>query len=100
MLADEMIMHYEFRGKPSADECHGKMGKRLGVNAVSYDTVKVRFLQFKSRNFCAEGEPHSDRLIENGCTQLKQTIDKDRNVSSQTIAVVLKRLIKIIINAL
>lgn len=82
-------MRYDFHDKLSAAECHEKTGRRLGVNTVSYDSVKVWFLQYKARNFYNEGEPRSDRIIENGCIQLKQTIDKDRNASSQTIAVLL-----------
>ncbi|GBN80024.1 hypothetical protein AVEN_180621-1 [Araneus ventricosus] len=79
------IMYYEFRNNRSATECHQKMCGSLGINTVSYDTVKVWFRKFKAGNFHTEDEPRSGRPIEVGCEQLEQIIDQDRNVSTRTI---------------
>ncbi|GBM10320.1 hypothetical protein AVEN_50028-1 [Araneus ventricosus] len=81
-----MIMYYEFRNKLNATECHQKMCESLGINTVSYDTVKVWFWKFKAGNFDIEDETHSGCPIEVDCEQLKQIIDQDRKVSTQTIA--------------
>ncbi|GBM36560.1 Histone-lysine N-methyltransferase SETMAR [Araneus ventricosus] len=94
------IMYYEFRYKRSATECHQKMCESLGINTVSYDTVKVWFQKFKAGNFDTEDEPRSCRPIEVDCEQLKQIIDQDKNVSKRTIALELDVCQKIIVNVL
>ncbi|GBN29916.1 hypothetical protein AVEN_253452-1 [Araneus ventricosus] len=73
------IMYYEFRNKLSATECHQNMCESLGINTVSYDTVKVWFRKFKPGNFDIENEPRSGRPIGVDCEQLKQMIDLDKN---------------------
>ncbi|GBM01617.1 hypothetical protein AVEN_60029-1 [Araneus ventricosus] len=93
------IMYYEFRNKLSATECHQKLCESLGINTVSYDTIKVWFRKFKARNFDID-EPRSGRPIEVDCEQLKQIIVQDRNVSAQTIALELDARQKTIVNAL
>ncbi|GBN91453.1 hypothetical protein AVEN_14730-1 [Araneus ventricosus] len=93
-------MYYEFRNKLSATECHQKMCENLGINTVSYDTVKVWFRKFKAGNFDIEDEPRSCRPIEVDCEQLKQIIDQDRNASTRTIALELDVCHKTIVNAL
>ncbi|GBM36339.1 Histone-lysine N-methyltransferase SETMAR [Araneus ventricosus] len=94
------IVYYEFRNKLSATECHQKMCESLGINTVSYDTIKVWFQKFKARNFDIEDEPRSGRPIEVDCEQLKQIIDQDRNVSTRTIALELDVCQTAIVNAL
>ncbi|GBM04174.1 Mariner Mos1 transposase [Araneus ventricosus] len=94
------FMYYEFRNKLSATECHQKMCESLGINTLSYDTVKVWFWKFKAGNFDIEDEPRSDRSIEVDCEQLKQIIDQDRNVSTRAIALELNVCQKAIDNAL
>ncbi|GBM21355.1 hypothetical protein AVEN_149922-1 [Araneus ventricosus] len=84
------IMYHEFCNKLSATECHQKMCESLGINIVSYDTIKVWFRKFKAGYFDIEGEPRSGRPIEVDCEQLKQIIDQDRNVSTRTIALELE----------
>ncbi|GBL99338.1 Histone-lysine N-methyltransferase SETMAR [Araneus ventricosus] len=79
-------MNYEFRNKLSASKCHQKMCESLGINTVSYDTIKVWFRKFKAGNFDIEDEPRSGCPIEVDCEQLKHIIDQDRNVSTRTIA--------------
>ncbi|GBM88406.1 Mariner Mos1 transposase [Araneus ventricosus] len=93
------IMYY-FRNKLSATECHQKMCESLGINTVSYDTVKVWFRKFKAGNFDIEDEPRSGRPIGVYCEQLKQIIDQGRNVSTQTTALELDVSQKTITNAL
>ncbi|GBN28954.1 hypothetical protein AVEN_110176-1 [Araneus ventricosus] len=70
------IMYYEFHNKLSATEYLQKMCESLGINTVSYDTVKVWFRKFKAGNFDTEDEPRSGCPIEVDCDQLKQIIDK------------------------
>ncbi|GBM63764.1 hypothetical protein AVEN_43376-1 [Araneus ventricosus] len=93
-------MYYEFRNKLSATECHQKMCESLGINTVSYDTIKVWFRKLKAGTFDIEDEPRSGRPIEVGCEQLKQIIDQDGNVSTRTIALELDVFRKTIVNAL
>ncbi|GBM57387.1 Histone-lysine N-methyltransferase SETMAR [Araneus ventricosus] len=76
------------------------MCESLGINTVSYDAVKVWFLNFKAGNFDSEDEPLSGRPIEVNCELLKQIIDQDRNVSTRTIALELDVCQKTIVNAL
>ncbi|KMQ81406.1 histone-lysine n-methyltransferase setmar [Lasius niger] len=76
------------------------MCESLGINTVSYDTVKVWFRKFKAGNFDIEDEPRSGRPIEVDCEQLKQIIDQDRNVSTRTIALELDICQKTVVNAL
>ncbi|GBO00614.1 hypothetical protein AVEN_139202-1 [Araneus ventricosus] len=76
------------------------MCESLGINTVSYDTVKVWFRTFKAGNFDIEDEPRSGRHIEVDCEQLKKIIDQDRNVSTRTIALELDVCQKTIVNAL
>ncbi|GBM98915.1 hypothetical protein AVEN_58187-1 [Araneus ventricosus] len=77
-----------------------KMCESLGINIVSYDTVKVWFRKFKPGDFDIEDEPRSGLPIEVDCDQLKQIIDEDRNVSTRTIALELDVCQKTIVNAL
>ncbi|GBL90578.1 hypothetical protein AVEN_179484-1 [Araneus ventricosus] len=79
-------MYYELRNKLSATECHQNTCESLGINTVSYDTVKVWFWKFKTGNFDIEDEPRPGRPIEVDCEQLKQITDQDKNVSARTIA--------------
>ncbi|GBM27523.1 Histone-lysine N-methyltransferase SETMAR [Araneus ventricosus] len=76
------------------------MCESLGINTVSYDKVKVWFQKFKAGNFDIEDEPRSGRHIEVDCEQLKQIIDQERNVSTQTIALELDFCQKTIVNTL
>ncbi|GBM30023.1 Histone-lysine N-methyltransferase SETMAR [Araneus ventricosus] len=76
------------------------MCESLGINTVSYDTVKVWFRKFKAENFNIEDEPRSGHPIEVDCEQLKQIIDQDRNVSTQTIMLELDICQKTIVDAL
>ncbi|GBN21362.1 Histone-lysine N-methyltransferase SETMAR [Araneus ventricosus] len=76
------------------------MCESLGINTVSYDTVKVWFRKFKAGNFDIEDEPRFGRPIEVDCEQLKKIIDQDRNVSTRTIALELDVCQKTIVNAL
>ncbi|GBM26421.1 hypothetical protein AVEN_139372-1 [Araneus ventricosus] len=76
------IMYYEFRNKISVTECHQKVCESLGINTISYDTLKICLRKFKAGNFDIEDEPRSGRPIEVDCEQLKQIIDQDRNVST------------------
>ncbi|GBM80453.1 Histone-lysine N-methyltransferase SETMAR [Araneus ventricosus] len=76
------------------------MCESLGINTVSYDSVKVWFRKFKAGNFDIEDEPRSGRPIEVDCEQLKHIIDQDRNVSTRTIAVELDVCQKTTVNAL
>ncbi|GBL88198.1 Histone-lysine N-methyltransferase SETMAR [Araneus ventricosus] len=76
------------------------MCESLGINTVSYDTIKVWFQKFKSRNFDIEDEPRSGRPIEVDCEQLKQNIDQDRNVSTRTIVLELDVCQKTIVKVL
>ncbi|GBO05467.1 Histone-lysine N-methyltransferase SETMAR [Araneus ventricosus] len=94
------IMDYVFRNKFNATKFHQKMCESLGINTVSYDTVKVWFRKFKAGTFDIEDEPRSGHPIEVDCEQLKQIIDQDRNVSTQTIALELEVCQKTIVNAL
>ncbi|GBL73019.1 Histone-lysine N-methyltransferase SETMAR [Araneus ventricosus] len=94
------IMYYEFRNNLSEIEFHQKMFESLGINTVSYDTVKVWLQKFKAGNFDIEDELRSGRPIEVDCEQLKQIIDQDRNVSTRTIALELDVCQKAIVNAL
>ena len=94
------IMYYEFCNKLSATECHQKMCESLGINTVSYDTVKVWFRKFKAGNFNIENEPRSGRPIEVDCEQLKQIIDQDRNISTRNITLQLDVCQKPIVKAL
>ncbi|GBN12204.1 hypothetical protein AVEN_77092-1 [Araneus ventricosus] len=48
------------------------MCESLGINTVSYDTVKVWFLKFKAGNFDIEDEPRSGRHIEVDFNALKR----------------------------
>ncbi|GBM09193.1 Histone-lysine N-methyltransferase SETMAR [Araneus ventricosus] len=93
-------MYYEFRNKLGATECHQKTCESLGINTVSYDTVKVWFRKFKGGNFDIEDEPPSGHPIEVDCEQLKRIIDQDRIVSTRTIALELDVCRKTIVNAL
>ncbi|GBO23019.1 Histone-lysine N-methyltransferase SETMAR [Araneus ventricosus] len=77
-----------------------KMCESIGINTVSYDTVKVWFGKFKAGNFDIDDEPCSGRPIEVDCEQLKQIIDQDRNVSTRTIALELDVCQQTIVNAL
>ncbi|GBN92204.1 Histone-lysine N-methyltransferase SETMAR [Araneus ventricosus] len=76
------------------------MCESLGINTVSYDTVKVWFQKFKAGNFDIEDKPCSGCPIEVDCEQLKQITDQDRNVSTRTIALELDVCQKTIVNAL
>ncbi|GBN62560.1 Mariner Mos1 transposase [Araneus ventricosus] len=80
------IMYYELRNKLGATECLQKMCESLGINNCG--------------NFDIEDEPRSGRPIEVDCEQLKQIIDKDRNVSTRTITLELDFCRKTIVNAL
>ena len=95
-------MHYEFRNKLNATECHKKkkMCEILGFNTVSSDAVKVWFRKFKAGNFNVEDEPCSSCPAEVDCDKLKQIIDQGRNVSAQTIAWELDSCQKTIVNVL
>ena len=57
-----------------------KMCESLGLDIVSYDTVKIWFRKFKALNFDIEDEPRSGRPAKVDCDKLKQIIDQDRNV--------------------
>ncbi|GBN18846.1 Histone-lysine N-methyltransferase SETMAR, partial [Araneus ventricosus] len=61
---------------------------------------KAWFFKFKAGNFDIEDEPCSGHSIEVDCEQLKQIIDQDRNVSTQTITLELDICRKTIVNAL
>ncbi|GBM27030.1 Histone-lysine N-methyltransferase SETMAR [Araneus ventricosus] len=76
------------------------MCESLGINTVSYDTVKVWFRKFTAGNFDTEDETRSGRPIEVDCEQLKQIIHQDRNVSTRTIALELDVCQKSIVKAL
>ncbi|GBM10465.1 hypothetical protein AVEN_263373-1 [Araneus ventricosus] len=76
------------------------MCESLGINTVSYDTVKVWFWKLKAGNFDIEDEPRSGRPIEVNCEQLKHIIDQYRNVSTRTIVLELEVCQKTIVNAL
>ncbi|GBM57973.1 hypothetical protein AVEN_72923-1 [Araneus ventricosus] len=76
------------------------MCESLGINTVSYDTIKVWFQKFKDGNFDIEDEPRSGHPIEVDCEQLKKITDQDRNVSTRTIALELDVCRKTIVNAL
>ncbi|GBO23604.1 Histone-lysine N-methyltransferase SETMAR [Araneus ventricosus] len=78
------ILYYEFRNKLIATEFQ-EMCESLGIDTVSYDTVKVWFRKFRAGNFHIEDEPRSGRPIEVDCEQLKQIINQDRNISTRTI---------------
>ncbi|GBO36488.1 hypothetical protein AVEN_74870-1, partial [Araneus ventricosus] len=74
------IMYYDFHNKLGTTLCHHKICESLGINTVSYDTVKVWFQKFIAGNFNIEDEPCSGRSIEVDCEQLKEIIDQDGNV--------------------
>ncbi|GBL91829.1 Histone-lysine N-methyltransferase SETMAR [Araneus ventricosus] len=93
------IMYYEFRNKLNVTKWHQKICESLGINTVSYETVKVWFQKLKEGNFDIEDEPRSGRPIEVDCEKLKQIIDQDRNVSTQ-IALELDVCQKTIVNTL
>ncbi|GBM25888.1 Mariner Mos1 transposase [Araneus ventricosus] len=83
------IMYYEFRNKLSATECHQKMCESLGINTVSYDTVKVWFWKFMAGNFDIEDEPRSDRPIEadfNALNRINLTFKSNRWVPHELTA--------------
>lgn len=71
-----------------------KLGERLGINRVSYDTVKVLFGNFKSWNCDIEHEPHSGRIIKINCDMLKQINDSNKNVSRRNFELEESRLPK------
>ena len=68
-----------------------KMCDSLSFNTVSYDTVKVWFRKFKAGNLDIKDEPRSGHPAEVHCDKLKQIIDQDRNVSTQTIALEIRK---------
>ncbi|GBN11876.1 Histone-lysine N-methyltransferase SETMAR [Araneus ventricosus] len=76
------------------------MCESLGINTVSYDTVKVWFRKFKDENFDIEDESRPGRAIKVDCEQLKQIINQDRNVSARIIALELDVCQKTIVYAL
>ncbi|GBO18214.1 hypothetical protein AVEN_205745-1 [Araneus ventricosus] len=62
--------------------------------------IQSKFRKFKAGNFDIEDESRSGSRTEVDCEQLKQIIDQDRNVSTQTIALELDVCQKTIANAL
>lgn len=62
------------------------MCKSLGILTVFYDTIKVWFRKFETRNFDISAESSSGRPTEVDCEQFKQIIYQEKSVSTQTIA--------------
>lgn len=88
------VLYYECHNNLGTAEYQKKMYESLGINIVSYDTVKDQFRISKAGNFDNEVEARSRRPNKVDCEQLKQIIDQDINISTRTTALQLEICVK------